>query len=77
MPVHDFLLGRARLAAVEEENRKMRESLSSLDPEFFEEIEDLKHEHHMLKQRCLEYDAALQRLTSSTAEQASVPQDTA
>ncbi len=32
----------------------MRSELSAFDPDFFEEIEQLKYEHHQLTQRCSE-----------------------
>jgi hypothetical protein len=37
-----------RLAALEAENRDLRTELDAFDPQFFEEIEDMKHEHHQL-----------------------------
>lgn len=39
---------RERLADVEAENADLKAELNAFDPKFFDEIEDLKHEHHML-----------------------------
>lgn len=33
------------------ENAAMRQELEAVGPEFFEQIEDLKHDHHQLKQK--------------------------
>lgn len=52
---------RADLAASQQENAVLREELSALDPDFFEQIEDLKHEHHMLQQKY----AQLQQMTQA------------
>ena len=43
-----------RVSALEGENADMRSELSAFDPDFFEEIEQLKYEHHQLTQRCSE-----------------------
>jgi hypothetical protein len=37
--------------------------LSAFDPAFFEEIEDLKHDHHQLALRCAEYERTIQQLS--------------
>ena len=37
---------REALAEAEEENRDLKTELNAFDPAFFEEIEDLKHEHY-------------------------------
>lgn len=37
-----------QVAEVEAENRDLKAELNAFDPRFFEEIEDLKHEHHVL-----------------------------
>ena len=42
---------RQRLEAAEAENGALRRELTALDPEFFEEVEDLKWAHHLLQQR--------------------------
>ena len=42
---------REELKILQTENIAMREQLAALDPEFFEQIEDLKHDHHQLKQK--------------------------
>jgi chromosome segregation ATPase len=41
-----------RLASVEAENEDLKTELNAFDPAFFEEIEDLKHEHHQLSVQC-------------------------
>ena len=46
------------------ENDDMRDELSAFDPAFFDEIEDLKYEHHQLKQRCHDYEQVVQELSS-------------
>ena len=33
------------------ENEAMKQELGTLDPEFFEQIEDLKHDYHQLKEK--------------------------
>ena len=43
-----------RVSALEGKNADMRSELSAFDPDFFEEIEQLKYEHHQLTQRCSE-----------------------
>ena len=43
---------RARLLTVDADNEDLRAELDAFDPEFFEELEDLKHERHVLAQRC-------------------------
>jgi len=37
---------------VEAENEDLRAELDAFDPAFFEELEDLKHDRHVLAQRC-------------------------
>lgn len=37
-----------RVVDLELENHDLRKELEGFDPAFFEEIEDLKHEHHQL-----------------------------
>ncbi len=39
---------REQLAELEAENRDLKNELNAFDPAFFEEIEDMKHEHHQL-----------------------------
>ena len=38
------------------ENAALRKELEAVDPEFFEQVEDLKHDHYQLK---LKYSALL------------------
>ena len=42
------------MAILKEENSEMRKGMAGLDIGFFEEIEDLKHEHHVLKHKYAE-----------------------
>ena len=53
------MLFRSRVAALQAENDDLRAELNAFDPAFFEEIEDLKHAHHVLQQRCAEQERAL------------------
>ena len=41
----------------------MRDELSAFDPAFFDEIEDLKYDHHQLKLRCQDYEQVVQELS--------------
>lgn len=41
-----------RVAVLEHENDDLRSELNAFDPAFFDEIEDLKHNHHQLQQTC-------------------------
>ena len=34
-----------------DENAAMQKELKAVDPEFFEQVEDLKHDHYQLKQK--------------------------
>lgn len=47
-------LGRLKemLSELEAENADLKTELNAFDPAFFEEIEDLKHEHHQLTIQC-------------------------
>lgn len=51
-PVHTVCAGaaalRAALAEAEAENADLKAELNAFDPKFFEEIEDLKHDHYVL-----------------------------
>lgn len=49
---------------MEQENQALRGELSALDPEFFEEIEDLKWDHHQLKQRAVQYEGLIANLAA-------------
>ena len=44
------------------ENTDLRNELNAFDPSFFEEIEDLKHEHFQLTKRCSEYEETIRDL---------------
>ena len=44
------------------ENTDLRNELNAFDPSFFEEIEDLKHEHFQLTERCAEYERTIRKL---------------
>ena len=37
---------------MEAENEDLRAELDAFDPDFFEELEDLKHDRHVLSQHC-------------------------
>lgn len=52
-----------RVSDLEGENADMRSELSAFDPDFFEEIEQLKYEHHQLTQRCDEQQRTIALLT--------------
>lgn len=47
-----------------EDNEALRSELSAFDPEFWEEIEDLKYERHELAKRVQEQEQAIERLTA-------------
>jgi len=47
---------------LELENTDLRNELNAFDPSFFEEIEDLKHEHFQLTKRCSEYEETIRDL---------------
>merc|ERR1711924_290852 len=48
---------------LEEENKDLRAELSSFDPAFWEEIEDLKYREHESKQNCRKYERMLTELS--------------
>lgn len=52
-----------QLEDLEAENRDLKAELNAFDPKFFDEIEDLKHEHHMLSGRVQEYEAIIAQLS--------------
>ena len=54
---------RNRILQVEAENADMREELSAFDPAFFDEIEDLKYDHHQLQTQCSEYENIVRELS--------------
>ncbi|KAL6758104.1 hypothetical protein V8C86DRAFT_2603588 [Haematococcus lacustris] len=52
----------SQLAVVEAENQDLKAELNAFDPAFFEEIEDLKHEHFVLGNKVKEYEQTISRL---------------
>ncbi|GAX75484.1 hypothetical protein CEUSTIGMA_g2927.t1 [Chlamydomonas eustigma] len=56
---------RSQLAELEAENRDLKNELNAFDPAFFEEIEDMKHEHHQLSVKVQEYEDMVRELTSA------------
>lgn len=54
---------RDKIIQVEAENADMREELSAFDPAFFDEIEDLKYDHHQLQVQCSEYENIVRELS--------------
>ncbi|KAL0030510.1 hypothetical protein WJX79_000290 [Trebouxia sp. C0005] len=63
---------RDRLALIETENADMREELSAFDPAFFDEIEDLKYDHHQLQLQCTEYESIVRELSAQLGIDAAV-----
>ena len=49
----------------------MREELSAFDPAFFDEIEDLKYDHHQLQVQCTEYESIVRELSGQLGIDAS------
>merc|ERR1712070_362759 len=54
----------ARMRELAAENRDLRNELSSFDPAFWEEIEDLKYREHESKQLCKRYEKMLGELSA-------------
>eukprot|EP00951_Prasinocladus_malaysianus_P050355 scaffold679608_cov41-Prasinocladus_malaysianus.AAC.1 len=52
-----------QLAEVEAENEDLKTELNAFDPAFFEEIEDLKHEHHELSKQAAKYERVIRDLS--------------
>ena len=52
-------------AELEAENRDLKNELNAFDPAFFEEIEDMKHEHHQLTLQVRQYEDMLRELTAA------------
>ncbi len=50
----------AEMNTLEEENDRLRSELEPFDLAFFEEIEDLKHEHAMVLVRLRQFEASAQ-----------------
>eukprot|EP00899_Mesostigma_viride_P004472 jgi/Mesvir1/14025/Mv11909-RA.1 len=59
----------ARAATLQAENEELQNEFSAFDAEFFEEIEDLKYEHNVLKKACAMY----QDMLVEYAQQLGVP----
>ncbi|GMH40793.1 hypothetical protein BSKO_08697 [Bryopsis sp. KO-2023] len=51
-----------RVVELELENQDLRKELDGFDPTFFEEIEDLKHEHHQLSQKVVHYEQLISQM---------------
>ena len=52
----------ARVAALQAQNGELAAELAAFEPEFFEEIEDLKNAHHQLSLKCEQQEQTIQRL---------------
>jgi hypothetical protein len=50
------------VAQLEGDNQDLRAELGAFDPAFFEEIEDLKHEHYQLTQKCAAQELQIAQL---------------
>ena len=44
---------------LEEENEALREELAAFSPDFWEELEDLKHAYNRASEMCQEYELQL------------------
>lgn len=51
------------LDELEAENADLKTELNAFDPAFFEEIEDLKHEHHQLSIKCNTQETVIRDLS--------------
>lgn len=51
-----------RIKELENENAKLRSELDAFDPSFFEEIEDLKHDHYLLTQKVHQYEEIIAQM---------------
>lgn len=47
---------------LENENAKLKSELDAFDPTFFEEIEDLKHDHYLLTQKVQQYEEIIAQM---------------
>ena len=56
---------RKQLSDLEAENKDLKSELNAFDPAFFEEIEDMKHEHHQLTIKVQEYESLIRELSSA------------
>ena len=54
-----------QLGELEAENRDLKNELNAFDPAFFEEIEDMKHEHHQLSLQVRQYEDMVRELTEA------------
>lgn len=50
-------LRRGQLREMQVENGNLKQELAAFDPAFWEELEDLKHSHHCLQEKCASYVA--------------------
>ena len=65
MPFHLSLsVCRQQLAELQSENEDLRQELGAFEPSFFEEIEDLKHDHHILQSKCEQYEQVISNLSA-------------
>jgi len=55
--------GSEQVVKLEQENRDLRAELSSFDPAFWEEIEDLKYREDEAKRLCRKYEKMLNELS--------------
>ena len=53
-----------QLLELQGENDDLRQELSAFEPSFFEEIEDLKHDHHVLQAKCNQYEQVISNLSA-------------
>ena len=51
------MLCRGQLREMQVENGNLKQELAAFDPAFWEELEDLKHSHHCLQEKCASYVA--------------------
>eukprot|EP00878_Enallax_costatus_P003415 GHUV01003625.1.p1 GENE.GHUV01003625.1~~GHUV01003625.1.p1 ORF type:complete len:1706 (+),score=714.87 GHUV01003625.1:54-5120(+) len=61
-----------RVAALERENDDLRSELNAFDPAFFDEIEDLKHDHYQLQQTCSSQAMLISELQAQLGQHAAV-----
>lgn len=55
----------ARVSELEQQNADLRGELGAFDPAFFEELEDMKHEHAELKRTCSAQATLIRRLQAA------------
>lgn len=61
-----------KVAAIERENNDLKSELNAFDPAFFEEIEDLKHDHYQLQQTCSSQAGLIDQLRAQLGQNAAV-----